>query len=81
MSNPAHKATIKAFLTRTFHDYDLRDDEDIFALGFINSLFAMELVLFVEKNFHILIENEDLDIENFNCLNAIADLVARKSVA
>ena len=30
---------------------DSATDEDIFALGFVNSLLAMQLVLFVEKEF------------------------------
>ncbi|TMC16568.1 MAG: acyl carrier protein [Chloroflexi bacterium] len=70
---------IKGFLSRTFRNYDLQDDEDIFALGFVTSLFAMELVLFVEKSFNIAIGNEDLEIENFRTIRAITGLVERKT--
>jgi methoxymalonate biosynthesis acyl carrier protein len=69
---------IKAFVLPFFKNYDLVDDEDMFALGVVNSLFAMQLVLFVEKEFQISVENEDLDFENFQSINAIAHLVDRK---
>jgi acyl carrier protein len=75
-----HKLPIKTFLAKFFVNHDLQDDEDIFALGFVNSLFAMQLVLFVEQEFSIAIENEDLDFENFRTINAIARLVERKQV-
>ncbi|HET8841516.1 MAG TPA: phosphopantetheine-binding protein [Ktedonobacteraceae bacterium] len=66
------------FLTKFFQNIEITDDQDIFALGFVNSLFAMQLVLFVEKEFDMKIEDEDLDIDNFRSLNAIAELVERK---
>jgi acyl carrier protein len=67
----------RAFLTTFFQNIEITGDQDIFALGFINSLFAMQLVLFVEKEFDLKIEDEDLDIDNFRSLNAIAALVER----
>ncbi len=73
------KVRVKAFLARYIQNYDLQDDQDIFSLGFINSLFAMQLVLFVEKEFGIDVANEDLDVDNFRTIDAIAALVARKS--
>ncbi|MBA2679918.1 MAG: acyl carrier protein [Ktedonobacteraceae bacterium] len=73
------KVRVRAFLARYLQNYDLQDDQDIFSLGFINSLFAMQLVLFVEKDFGVDVNNEDLDIDNFRTINAIAALVERKS--
>lgn len=72
---------IRAFLAGFFQQLELEDEQDIFALGFVNSLFAMQLVLFVEKEFAIHVENEDLDIDNFRSIRAIASLVERKSAA
>jgi acyl carrier protein len=57
---------------------DFDDDVDIFALGFVNSMFAMQLVLFVESDFGVKVEDEDLEIDNFKSVNAIANLVERK---
>ena len=79
MANDEIKAKVKGFILGTVRKPDLRDDEDVFALGFVNSLFAMQLVMFVEKEFHIQVENEDLEIDNFKSVNAIANLVERKT--
>ncbi len=72
------KTEIRQFLSRFFKGYNMRDDEDIFALGFVNSLFAMQLVLFVERTFQITVDNEDLDINNFRSIDALANLIQRK---
>ena len=69
---------IKSFLSRFFKQHDLQPDEDIFALGFVNSLLAMQLVNFIEKEFAVAIEDEDLDLANFRSLAAIDALIERK---
>ena len=73
------KVKIKNFLAQYFGNRELQDDEDIFSLGFVNSMFAMQLVLFIEKEFQVPIENEDLDFENFRTINAMASLIERKT--
>lgn len=75
------QSRLHAFIAQFFASVELQDDDDIFALGFINSLFAMQLVLFVENECGVTIESEDLDIANFRSINAIACLVARKLAA
>ena len=75
------KTKIKEFLSRFFRNHDLADDEDIFALGFVNSLLAMQLVNFVEKEFKITVDDDDLDLDNFRTIDSIDRLVARKSAA
>jgi methoxymalonate biosynthesis acyl carrier protein len=72
------KERIKAFLARFFRKHELQDDEDIFSLGFVNSLFSMQLVIFLEEEFKVRIENKDIDPENFKTINAIDDLVRKK---
>lgn len=73
------KDAIRAFLARFFRNYEIQDHEDIFSLGFVNSLFALELVMFVEKEFSFTVENDDLHIDNFRSINAIAALIERKA--
>ena len=73
------KTQMRTFLGRFARNRELGDDDDIFAMGFVNSLFAMELVLFTEKTFGITIEQEDMDFDNFRSLNAIAQLIERKN--
>ncbi len=78
MTEKKIKTEIQQFLARFFQNYDLQDEEDIFALGFVNSLFAMQLVVFIEKGFEVSIDNEDLDIDNFRTIAALTNLVERK---
>ena len=75
------KIKIREFLARFFRNHDLKNDEDIFALGFVNSLLAMQLVQFVEKEFSVTIEDEDLDLDNFRTIDDIDALIGRKSSA
>jgi acyl carrier protein len=72
------ESKIKQFLSRFFKSHDLQPEEDIFALGFVNSLLAMQLVAFVEKEFKIKVEDQDLDLDNFRSIGAISRLVAKK---
>jgi acyl carrier protein len=72
------KAKIREFLARFFRSREIGDDEDIFELGFVNSLLAMQLVSFVEKEFGVTVEDEDLDLDNFRSIAALDALVERK---
>lgn len=71
----------RAFIAKFFQNVELQDSDDIFALGFVNSLFAMQLVLFVETEFGIAVENDDLDINNFKSIDAIVQLVENKTAS
>lgn len=54
------------------------DSDNIFKLGFVNSLFAMKLLNFVETEFNIVVDNEDINISNFSSVVNIASLVEKK---
>jgi methoxymalonate biosynthesis acyl carrier protein len=73
------KQTVFRFVERHLRTNGLGEEDAIFASGLVNSLFAMQLVLFVEKEFGIQIENEDLELENFQSVKAISQLVLRKN--
>lgn len=74
-----NKEKVKRFISRFFRKRELKDDEDIFELGFVNSLFSMQLVLFIEKEFGIVIGNNDLDLNNFRTINSITGLIEKKA--
>lgn len=65
-------------MSRSFKGRDIADGDDIFALGFGNSLFALQLVAFVESEFEIEIDTEDLEMVNFRSVDAVASLIERK---
>ncbi|MDQ0191706.1 acyl carrier protein [Paenibacillus wynnii] len=54
------------------------DDDNYFELRFVNSLFAMRLVDFVESRFGVEIENEELDLKNFSTVNNLTALMNKK---
>lgn len=78
MTAESIKPPIREFLAKHIRGHDLKDDDDIFAQGFVNSLFALQLVMFVEQSFAITVEDEDLTLDNFRSVNAMAGLVAGK---
>lgn len=74
------KARVRAFVERAIGgSRSIQDDEDIFAMGYVEESFAMQLVSFVEQEFQIAIQSEDLDLNNFRSVSAIASLVRSKT--
>jgi methoxymalonate biosynthesis acyl carrier protein len=73
------KAEIRSFITGRFPQAELTDETDIFGLGFVNSLFATELVMFIENNVGVTIPNEDLTLDNFRTVARMAELVGQLS--
>jgi methoxymalonate biosynthesis acyl carrier protein len=55
-----------------------KDDDNIFKLGFVNSMFAMKIINFIENSYNIKVEDAELDIKNFNSVNNIASFVNNK---
>ena len=72
------RTKIRDYLTRVSRRPDLPDDHDIFGSGIVNSLFAVEIVCFIEENFGLTVENEDLNVANFCSVNALVRFVDRK---
>ena len=54
-------------------------DVDLFASGVVSSMFAMELVVYVEKTFDVMVLGEDLAVDNFRTVRRMTDLVLRLS--
>lgn len=59
-------------------EINVLDDDNIFKLGFVNSLFAVKLVSFIEGKFNIIVDSEDMEISNFNTVNNIVKYIERK---
>lgn len=72
------RTRIADYLARFFPVTDLKDDDDIFELGFVSSMFAMQLVAFVEHEFAITVENEDLEPAHFGSIASLRAFVERK---
>jgi methoxymalonate biosynthesis acyl carrier protein len=68
---------VRAFIETRVPGVTFGDADDIFALGIVNSLFAMELVLFLEKTAGIRIPNEELVMDHFRSIGEMTALTAR----
>lgn len=76
------KTKIRAYLSRSLRGRALGDEEDIFALGLVHSLFAMQIVLFVEREFDVELDPEQIALTELRSVDCIfAAVKARKSGA
>jgi len=66
---------IRTFVGKYIDISQINDDADLFGDGYVNSLFAMQLLMFLERKFEIEIRNEELNIDNFKSISALVDFV------
>ncbi|HHM01371.1 MAG TPA: acyl carrier protein, partial [Caldithrix abyssi] len=57
---------------------DLDHDDSLLELGIIDSVKMMEMISFLEENFGIEVDDEELMPENFDSLNAIVAFIESK---
>lgn len=72
------KQRIRTFLGKFLDQSQIGDEQNIFESGLVNSLFAMQVVTFIEKEFDIALSNEELDIDNFKDINSLEGLINSK---
>ena len=72
------KETVKRFILSSITFTYLDDDDNLFESGIVNSLFAVQLMTFIERTFAIEVGMDDLDIENFKSLNATTAFVVEE---
>jgi acyl carrier protein len=70
---------IREFITQNLmvfeKDVTFTDQDNIFEMGFVNSLFAMKLLNYLESEFKVEIEEYDMDIQNFSSVVNITALI------
>ncbi|MEZ3422398.1 MAG: acyl carrier protein [Lachnospiraceae bacterium] len=69
---------IMGFLGKYFEVSKVNKDDNIFELGFVNSLFAMQMVSFIENEFDLEISNDELNLDNFKSINSILAFIDSK---
>ncbi len=53
-------------------------DEPILSSGLIDSFSLVDVALYVEENFKVVIDNTDLNANAFDTLNQLADLIIER---
>lgn len=76
------KEKIRNFIEENLTVFDdeaqFSDSDNIFELGYVNSLFAMKMLNYVENEFEVKVENEDINVLNFSSVNNIMQLIEKK---
>lgn len=73
-----NKKIVTEFIKRYVGD-NIDEKDDIFSLGLVNSLFAMQLIAFIENQWGISVSNSDLDFDNFKSIESIVSFIDKKS--
>lgn len=79
--NDQERALVRAYVSARLDGTKIEDDEDLFAGGYVSSLFAVQLVMWLERTFDVPMEGPDLDFANIQSVDAIASFVERKRIA
>jgi len=75
------------FISERFSQGDLdaahveNDSFDFLQAGIIDSLGIIEMIMAMEKHFHITVDFEQMDPEKFTCLGAFSLYVAENAIA
>ena len=75
------KSEIKAFIIENFlfgNANGLKDDTSFLEEGIIDSTGVLELVTFLEENFEIQVEDEELIPENLDSIDNVTGYLERK---
>ena len=62
-------------------DGDLSDEDSFLDNGVVDSTGVLELVFFLEDNFHIKVKDEDLTQANLDSINKVVNFVERNQVS
>jgi len=74
------RATIRGWLQENVTGgRDVTNDEPLIDNGVMTSLQTVELVVFLEDTFGIVVEDEEFDEDNFGSVDSIATLVQSKA--
>ncbi len=73
------KQTIRDFLsTLTQREIQIGDDDSLLATKLLDSLKVIELIVFLESQFNVEFDSDDLTPDNLDTINALVGLLERK---
>jgi len=74
----AVQAVVTRFLSRYVDDAALLEEDHLITGGLLDSLAAVELIALLERQFAVVVQDDDLEIANFDSVPAIVAFVCRK---
>ena len=78
------KAKVKKYIENNFlfgySENEITDNLSFLKLGILDSTGIMELVTFIEREFKIKVEDQEIIPENLDSINSIVNLVVRKQL-
>ena len=81
-TNTAIKNKVREFIKNNFlfgnDSFSLSDDDSFLETGIMDSTGILELITFIEENYSISIEDDELLPENLDSLNNVAAFIKRK---
>ncbi|MBS2533105.1 acyl carrier protein [Catenulispora sp. NF23] len=73
------RSVVLDYLERFLDDVEGIDDTPLITGGLLDSLVVVQLIDHLQQSFDIAVADEDLELSNFDSVNAIVGLVARKT--
>ncbi len=76
------RSAIREFILQNLTIFEdnvsFEDSDDIFKRGFVDSMFALKLVQFVESEFGLKVDNQDLQLSNFSTIDGMMKFIETK---
>jgi methoxymalonate biosynthesis acyl carrier protein len=76
MTDP--REMVRRFVMEHTNQSDLDDGVDLFAVGLVSSLFAVQIVMWLERTFGVPVTEDDLELANFTSVDAIVGFIESK---
>ncbi|WDF02029.1 phosphopantetheine-binding protein [Shouchella hunanensis] len=75
------KVDLRKFIEANMEIFDyeesIKDDDNIFEKGFVNSIFAMRLLQYIEDKYNIIVNDDEISLNNFSSIDNIVSLLKR----
>jgi len=75
------KQVIRDFLTSLSKESQIGDDDSLLVTKLLDSLKVVELVVFIESNYNVSFDNDEVSPENLDTINAIANFLEKKGIS
>jgi acyl carrier protein len=74
------KARLKGFIIKEFLEEGaaLSDDQSLFGSGVISSIGVIELLVFIQKDFNVVISAAEINVGNFDTLEQMMHLIEER---